>query len=91
MDAIDAVILGQKFVIRRGKLPKGTDGCCDPPGEHPRAITVRPGLKDKRELAVLIHEMTHAAFWWLDEEFVEQFADDIADILYDEFEYRKAD
>lgn len=90
MEPVDAVILGQRFVIRRAKLPKGIDGICDPPGERPRAITLRPGLKDKRELAVLIHEMTHGAFWWLDEEFVQGFADDVADILFDDFDYRRA-
>lgn len=58
-------------------------GLCD----HPKALGKRIRIRHKHgsdldELDTTIHECLHASAWWLDEEYVSQFAEDIARILW---------
>ncbi len=53
-----------------------------------RTIDIHSHLHPKCRLETLIHEMIHASFDWLAEDFVEIIAEDIARVLYDKFRYR---
>ena len=55
---------------------------CDPPNEPGKRIRIRQGLKGERELDTLIHELMHAAHWDLDEQAVNDTAEDIARVLW---------
>lgn len=57
-------------------------GECDHPCSPNKKIRIWKGLKEEEKLEVLIHEMLHAAFWHLDEEYVEKAAKDIAKVLW---------
>lgn len=57
-------------------------GLCDPPETKGRKIWVSPSLKGEERLEVIIHELTHAAGWHIDEPFVEQFGIDLARTLW---------
>lgn len=63
-------------------------GRCDSPTTKAKAIRVWSGLKGQEELEVLLHEMLHAAFWQVDEEFIDGSARDISAALY-RLGYRK--
>lgn len=59
------------------------DGYCDDPKTKRRRIWVHEGLKNRRELEVLIHEMLHAVDWHKDEDsFIKPVARDIAKVLW---------
>ena len=85
---MNITILGKRWQLVRGRLPKDVDGYCDPPDKPGKCITIRKSLRGERELDVLIHEMTHAAAFHIDEEFVAQFASDVARALF-RLGYRK--
>lgn len=70
-----------EFVPRR---ECGTDaiGSCDSPDMPRKTIRVASGLKGVDRLDTIIHESIHAAHFALDEAFVEQFASDLARILW---------
>lgn len=57
-------------------------GECDHPCSANKQIRVRKDLEDEERLEILIHEMLHAAFWHLDEEYVLTAAEDIAKVLW---------
>lgn len=63
-------------------------GRCDSPHTTNKTIRIWGGLKGEEELEVLLHEMLHAAFWQIDEEYIESAAKDISKILY-RLGYRK--
>ena len=63
-------------------LDKDQDGFCDAPTKTGKSIRVRPNLESERELDILIHELTHAGLWDLDEEVVTEFATDLARTLH---------
>ena len=85
---MNVTILGRRWRLVRGRLPKDCDGLCDDPATKNKAITVGANLKGERELAVLIHEALHAAGWHIDEGFVTRFAEDVARMLH-RLGYRK--
>jgi hypothetical protein len=57
-------------------------GECDHPCSVNKQIRVRENLEGEEKLEILIHEMLHAAFWHLDEEYVQAAAEDIAKVLW---------
>lgn len=73
-------MLGKRWTLRFAPN-LGNGGDCDPP-DHPRKeIRINSTLDERRELEVILHELTHAAFWHLDETYVENFANAAADVL----------
>ena len=66
---------------RTPRHPKGDMGSCSDPEHAPRRIKVRSDLRGKRLLDTLIHELTHAANFHVSEEFVSEFASDVAHVL----------
>jgi len=64
-------------------LAKDKRGDIDPPETVGKTIRVLSGLKGQEKLEIIIHESLHAAFWFLDEEYVHTFAEDIAKVLWD--------
>ena len=57
---------------------KRSRGECDDPTTPNKEIRVLDKLKGEERLEVLTHEMIHAAGWHIDEQFVTQFAQDLA-------------
>ncbi len=66
-----------RFVPNLGK----NHGTCGHPESPEKQIRVEQGLRGEALLEVVIHEVLHAANWHLDEEFVTEFASDVARIL----------
>lgn len=72
--------LGKRWLVRwvsrlgYTKRKGGHVGDCSPPSEPGRTIRVQSGMSASAEREVLIHEMTHAAFWTMDEDAVRSFA-----------------
>lgn len=64
--------------VPQSQLPPDSDGECDPPDKKNKRIKVHNKLGDERTLAILIHEMLHAADWYKDESWVEMVAEQIA-------------
>lgn len=58
------------------------EGLCDSPDTKRKAITIIEFARGQRELEIWIHEMLHACCWYLGEEFVGQFARDVARVLW---------
>jgi succinate dehydrogenase flavin-adding protein (antitoxin of CptAB toxin-antitoxin module) len=67
---------------------KKVDGQCSNPKYKNRKITIDASLRGLRELEVLIHEMTHAGLYDLDEHAVTEMAHDVATLLW-RLGYRK--
>ena len=59
------------------------------PGK-PRVIKILSRLKGQDRLETIVHELTHAASWPLDETFIETFAVDVARVLW-RLGYRQID
>lgn len=60
----------------------GNRGDCDGPHKPDKEMRIASELRGSERLEILIHEITHAADWHKDEEFVDQFAHDMARILW---------
>ena len=58
------------------------DGECDPPDARRKAIRINRSLAGRRKLETIIHEVQHAANWWLAEEYVARSSKDLADVLW---------
>ena len=69
-------LLGKRWRLRRPVL-KTVRGDCDAPSTPGKEIRVDRQLEGEEELEVLIHECSHAAFWALDESFIERGAKDL--------------
>ncbi len=82
-----AKILGRvwdvRFVANLGETEDGEKvrGNCDSPKTPAKAIRILNSLEGEEQLDVIIHEFAHAADWWKDEEFIEQFGSDLARLL----------
>ena len=79
-------ILGKRWrleLVPARELPqtngkRDCDGYCSDPGMPEKTIRIYDKLSDERTLAILAHEMLHAADWHKSEEWVEEVAEDIA-------------
>lgn len=67
------------------------EGYCDAPHKSGKRIVVSSRLTGREKLEVVIHEITHAAFWHLDEEYVLEFARDLSAVLHTRMGYRTSD
>lgn len=47
-----------------------------------RTIDIRPGIRGKAFFVWLTHETVHHSEWHVDEAWVEQYADDLGELLY---------
>lgn len=79
-------ILGKRWrLVFQPRVPAlggdGNDGICCPPTERGKRIVISSSLRGEHLLEILLHELLHAAFWWLDEEYVVQVSRDFAKIL----------
>lgn len=74
-------------LIRRRK-ESDLDGWCSHPEDSGKSIVIDKNLPAKKRLQTIIHETTHASQWDLDEEWIEQFSEDLTNILYDTLDYR---
>lgn len=83
-------ILGKRWLLKRVVTLGDADGSCDPPDQKNKAIKILNSLRGKDELETYIHESLHAAGWHLSEEYVEQYANDLANLLW-RLGYRKND
>lgn len=79
MKAVD--VLGKRFGWKLSRF-RNHDGDCDSPDDHGKLIRLDKTLSGEDQLRVVIHELTHAAFWWLDETFVDRFSTDVARVLW---------
>lgn len=72
-------ILGKHWNLRLGVpgLANGAD--IDPPDAPNKQIRIGPD--QSAEMEFIIHEAIHGAGWHISEEFVAQFAEDVATIL----------
>lgn len=73
-------ILNRRYDLRFVRT-RAYDGECDPPTKANKEIRIRNSLKGEKRLDAVIHECLHAAGWHLDEEFIGEFASDLARIL----------
>lgn len=84
-------ILDKIYKFCREKLDlKENKGYCTSPKLKNKKIVVDESLKDEEELDIILHECLHAAFWFLDEEYVAEASKDFARILW-RLGYRKKD
>lgn len=84
------VMLGKRYKFSRTNLMPDCLGKCDAPNKVNKGIKVHKGLKDKKELEIILHECLHACFWHIDEEFIDAAAGDLARALW-RIGYRKDD
>lgn len=76
-------ILGKRWNLRfTGRLHHAWRGECEPPDSPRKEIRVRSTLEGRERLEVVLHEVLHAADWTKDENWIEEFADDLAKILW---------
>lgn len=77
MKQILAKLLGDDWTIRFSRL-RGNGHCY----KRRKLLLVHKYLKPKKELDILLHEMLHATDWYKDEEWVQEVATDIAEVLW---------
>lgn len=80
-------LANHRYDLEFRKLKK-IDGSCSNPELPKRKILIDKTLKDRRLLAVLLHEFMHGLLFMLDEETVENGSTDMAKILW-KLGYRK--
>lgn len=74
-------INGKRYRLRFVRYRKRLHGECDPPHAPAKEIWIDERLHGEKRLEILIHEMLHAAFWWLSEESVDRVGKDLARAL----------
>jgi hypothetical protein len=57
-------------------------GDCDSPETPGKEVRVSSALRGEERLEVVIHELIHASGWHIDESYAEQFAADVARVLW---------
>lgn len=63
------------------ELDENTGGECDSPDTKGKEIRISTDLQREEELEIVIHELLHASDWSKDEEWVEEIAQDISNVL----------
>lgn len=79
-------ICGKRWRLEYSRLPRDTDGSCDAPTVTRKRLRIARRLRQRPRalLETLIHEAMHAAGWPLSEEHVEQTAEDVTRILWNQ-------
>lgn len=67
----------------RSREGEPVDGLCYPPHASQRKILIDKRLSGQELLRVLLHELSHATNWTIDEDFIEQQSTDMAAVLWD--------
>jgi hypothetical protein len=68
---------------KQTKMSQTDDGMTEAPWFKNKRLFLRHGIRnEKRRMEAAIHEFTHAADWYKDEEWVEQFGHDLTNFLY---------
>lgn len=80
-------LFGKRWNLRFTTL-RNNRGEIDSPKMKGKEIRIDSRLEGEEELEVLIHEMLHGAYWFIDEEYVDRAAKDIANALW-RLNYRK--
>lgn len=76
-------ILDKIWELKFLKLNKRHErGRCDSPFSPNKKILIDSRLEGEEKLEVLIHEMLHAAFWNIDEWYIDKSAKDISHVLW---------
>lgn len=75
------VVNGKHWDMVEADLGRNKIGECDAPDTPNKQIRINSRCPRSRHLEAVIHEVTHAFFWNLDEEPVDQFAKDLSRIL----------
>lgn len=73
-------ILGKIWELKFTNMRK-FHGECQAPTHKNKTIKINNSLKGEKQLEIIVHEVTHAAFWHLDEVYVKTFGEDLARIL----------
>ncbi len=80
------VVMGEKWELKmtaHGLGPNEYGECPDPRDKKSQPIKIRPGMSPRQELDTVIHELLHAgAYKLLSEEWVNEFAQDVARVLW---------
>jgi len=71
-----------KLLLKRPAPKWNASGLCDSPDTKNPEIWVDPSLKDRRLMAVIIEELSHAHFWDKSEKEVRKFSSNLRNILY---------
>lgn len=75
----------------KGPEPNGARyGDCFPPDSKDKRIRISDRLRGRHQLEVIAHEVLHAAWWALDEDFVRECAEDLGRVLW-RLGYRKVE
>lgn len=64
------------------KLSKKVCGEADPPTEKGKEVRISDKLAGQEMLDTIIHELFHCGHWDIDETVVEEFATDVARVLW---------
>ena len=78
-------VRGEAWELKYGTLPGGGLGECH---REKKLIIIRPMLGE-RHLNTLLHELTHACLWDLDEEAVDEIAETAEKVLRRSGYYRR--
>lgn len=78
---------GMAFTARKSKgdqqtVAKSDDGLCEAPWLKGKRVFLRDQRSEKQRLETQIHEYSHAADWAKSEEFVNEFAHNLANFLH---------
>ena len=84
-----ATFRNKRYTVVMKKETAEAMGCCDAPNSPDKQIVIPKGTR-LIDLDTSIHEALHACLWDLDEEAVEETAEDIARFLW-RLGYRKVD
>lgn len=78
-------LLGKRWNLVFPKIPASEQahGYCEPPDRKRKRLAVDKRLVGQHRLEIILHEMLHAVFWYLEEEIVAQMAKDMAKVLWD--------
>lgn len=82
MDLKRARILGKHWGVRFVNNLGDKYADCDPPDTPNKVIRFKSGLSDKDLLDAIIHECCHIGWWPSDESHVNEFATDLANLLW---------
>lgn len=71
------------FLFKRGPITTdNAKGYCQDPATKGKQIIIKTGLSPLLELDTIIHELSHAAQWSLDEEYVNRNGTEFARVLW---------
>lgn len=78
-------LMGKRWELVFRRIPDREEahGYCEPPDRKRKRLVVDSRLEGEKRLEIVVHELLHAVFWYLDEDVVDQMAKDIAKVLWD--------